>query len=103
MGLPVRPRGPDRAAFVGRAALVPGLEPALRDPERARRGGGRDGRRPGTPVPDHGEPQALAAFKLRGACRRGYFLDFVLKRELLARYGLSVDDANMMVMTAVGG
>jgi Cu(I)/Ag(I) efflux system membrane protein CusA/SilA len=33
----------------------------------------------------------------------GYFLDFVLKRNQLARYGLSVDDANMMVMTAVGG
>ncbi|HET8540213.1 MAG TPA: CusA/CzcA family heavy metal efflux RND transporter [Anaeromyxobacter sp.] len=33
----------------------------------------------------------------------GWFLDFVLKREQLARYGLSVDDANMMVMTAVGG
>src|SRR5262249_18891788 len=33
----------------------------------------------------------------------GYFLDFTLKREQLARYGLSVDDANMMVMTAVGG
>jgi Cu(I)/Ag(I) efflux system membrane protein CusA/SilA len=33
----------------------------------------------------------------------GYFLDFVLKRDKLARYGLSVDDANLMVMTAVGG
>jgi Cu(I)/Ag(I) efflux system membrane protein CusA/SilA len=33
----------------------------------------------------------------------GYFLDFVLKRDRLARYGLSIDDANMMVMTAVGG
>jgi Cu(I)/Ag(I) efflux system membrane protein CusA/SilA len=33
----------------------------------------------------------------------GYFLDFVLKREQLARYGLSVDAANMLVMTAVGG
>jgi Cu(I)/Ag(I) efflux system membrane protein CusA/SilA len=33
----------------------------------------------------------------------GYFLDFVLKRAQLARYGLSVDDANLMVMTAVGG
>jgi Cu(I)/Ag(I) efflux system membrane protein CusA/SilA len=33
----------------------------------------------------------------------GYFLDFVLKRDQLARYGLSVDDANTMVMTAVGG
>jgi Cu(I)/Ag(I) efflux system membrane protein CusA/SilA len=33
----------------------------------------------------------------------GYFLDFVLKRDALARYGLTVDDANMLVMTAVGG
>jgi Cu(I)/Ag(I) efflux system membrane protein CusA/SilA len=33
----------------------------------------------------------------------GWFLDFILKREQLARYGLTVDDANMMVMTAVGG
>ena len=33
----------------------------------------------------------------------GYFLDFDLDRDKLARYGLSVDDANMMVMTAVGG
>jgi len=33
----------------------------------------------------------------------GYFLDFVLNRDRLARYGISVDDANMMVMTAVGG
>jgi Cu(I)/Ag(I) efflux system membrane protein CusA/SilA len=33
----------------------------------------------------------------------GYFLDFVLRRDQLARYGLSVDNANMLVMTAVGG
>jgi len=33
----------------------------------------------------------------------GYFLDFVLKREALARHGLSVETANMLVMTAVGG
>jgi copper/silver efflux system protein len=33
----------------------------------------------------------------------GYFLDFTLKRDRLARYGLSTDDANTMVMTAVGG
>ena len=33
----------------------------------------------------------------------GYFLDFDLKRDELARYGLSIDDANSMVMTAVGG
>jgi Cu(I)/Ag(I) efflux system membrane protein CusA/SilA len=33
----------------------------------------------------------------------GYFLDFDLKREQLARYGLSVDDAQMIVMNAIGG
>jgi copper/silver efflux system protein len=33
----------------------------------------------------------------------GFFVDFELKRDRLARYGLSVDDANMLVMTAVGG
>ncbi len=33
----------------------------------------------------------------------GYFLDFELRRADLARYGLSIDDANMVVMTAVGG
>lgn len=33
----------------------------------------------------------------------GYFLDFVLKREQLARYGLSVDEANMVIMSAIGG
>jgi Cu(I)/Ag(I) efflux system membrane protein CusA/SilA len=33
----------------------------------------------------------------------GYFLDFELKREELARYGLTVDDANAVVMSAIGG
>jgi Cu(I)/Ag(I) efflux system membrane protein CusA/SilA len=33
----------------------------------------------------------------------GYFLDFELKRDQLARYGLSVDDAQMVVMNAIGG
>jgi Cu(I)/Ag(I) efflux system membrane protein CusA/SilA len=33
----------------------------------------------------------------------GYFLDFELKREQLARYGLSVEEANMAVMQAIGG
>ena len=33
----------------------------------------------------------------------GYFLDFELKRDQLARYGVSVEEANMMVMTAIGG
>ena len=33
----------------------------------------------------------------------GYFLDFVLKREQLSRYGLTVDEANMVIMSAIGG
>jgi Cu(I)/Ag(I) efflux system membrane protein CusA/SilA len=33
----------------------------------------------------------------------GYFLDFDLKRDRLARYGLSVDDAEMVVTNAIGG
>jgi Cu(I)/Ag(I) efflux system membrane protein CusA/SilA len=33
----------------------------------------------------------------------GYFLDFDLKRENLARYGLSVEDAQMAIASAVGG
>jgi len=33
----------------------------------------------------------------------GYFLDFDLKRDRLARYGLSVDDAESVVMNAIGG
>jgi Cu(I)/Ag(I) efflux system membrane protein CusA/SilA len=33
----------------------------------------------------------------------GYFLDFDLKREELARYGLTIDQANDVVMSAVGG
>ncbi len=33
----------------------------------------------------------------------GYFLDFDWKRPELARYGLSIDDAQMIVMSAIGG
>ena len=33
----------------------------------------------------------------------GYFLDFTLKRDELARYGLTIDDANEVLMSAVGG
>jgi Cu(I)/Ag(I) efflux system membrane protein CusA/SilA len=33
----------------------------------------------------------------------GYFLDFTLKREELARYGLTVEMANDVVMSAIGG
>ena len=33
----------------------------------------------------------------------GYFLDFDLKREELARYGLTIEDAQMTILTAIGG
>jgi Cu(I)/Ag(I) efflux system membrane protein CusA/SilA len=33
----------------------------------------------------------------------GYFLDFDLKRDQLARYGLTVDDAQDVIMSAIGG
>jgi Cu(I)/Ag(I) efflux system membrane protein CusA/SilA len=33
----------------------------------------------------------------------GYFLDFALKRDAIARYGLTVGDVEMHVMSAVGG
>ena len=33
----------------------------------------------------------------------GYFLDFTLKRDALARYGLTAEDAESVLMTAVGG
>ncbi len=33
----------------------------------------------------------------------GYFLNFDLKREQLARYGLSVKEAEMVIMSAIGG
>ncbi len=33
----------------------------------------------------------------------GYFLDFDLKRDQLARYGLTIDDANEVLMSAIGG
>jgi Cu(I)/Ag(I) efflux system membrane protein CusA/SilA len=33
----------------------------------------------------------------------GYFVDFVPKRDALARYGLTVDDLHMVIMSAVGG
>jgi copper/silver efflux system protein len=33
----------------------------------------------------------------------GYFIDFELKREKLARYGISIDEAQMVIMSAIGG
>ncbi len=46
-------------------------------------------------------PGTRSVFAERAA--GGYFLDFDLKREALARYGLSVEDAQTVVMTAIGG
>lgn len=46
-------------------------------------------------------PGTSSAFAERTA--GGYFLDFRLKREALARYGLSVNDVQMYVMSAIGG
>ena len=46
-------------------------------------------------------PGTTSAFAERTA--GGYFLDFNLKREELARYGLTIDQANMVIMSAVGG
>ncbi|MFN7992974.1 MAG: CusA/CzcA family heavy metal efflux RND transporter [Bryobacteraceae bacterium] len=48
-----------------------------------------------------GVPGTRSVFAERTA--GGYFLDFDLKRDRLARYGLSVDDAQMVVMNAIGG
>ena len=33
----------------------------------------------------------------------GYFIDFALRRDALARYGLSVEDANQVIAQAIGG
>ncbi|MCG3176617.1 MAG: Cation efflux system protein CusA [Candidatus Omnitrophica bacterium] len=33
----------------------------------------------------------------------GYFVDFKIKREEIARYGLSVDDVQMVILSAIGG
>ena len=46
-------------------------------------------------------PATRSAFAERVA--GGYFVDFDLKRDQLARYGLTVEDANEVIMTAIGG
>jgi Cu(I)/Ag(I) efflux system membrane protein CusA/SilA len=46
-------------------------------------------------------PGTKSAFAERTA--GGYFIDFKLKRPELARYGLSIDQANSVVMSAIGG
>lgn len=46
-------------------------------------------------------PGTKSVFAERSA--GGYFLDFDLKREQLARYGMTIDQANDVVMSAIGG
>lgn len=46
-------------------------------------------------------PATRSAFAERAA--GGYFIDFDLKRDELARYGLTVDDVNAVIMSAIGG
>jgi Cu(I)/Ag(I) efflux system membrane protein CusA/SilA len=50
---------------------------------------------------DPSVPGTRSAFAERTS--GGYFIDFDWKRDELARYGLSIDDAQMVVMSAVGG
>ena len=51
------------------------------------------------------DPQAVPGTRSVFAERTagGYFLDFTLKRENLARYGLTIKEAEMVIMSAVGG
>ena len=46
-------------------------------------------------------PETLSAFGDRAA--GGYFLDFDIKREAVARYGLTVGDVQDVIMSAIGG
>ncbi|HEV8114394.1 MAG TPA: efflux RND transporter permease subunit [Planctomycetota bacterium] len=46
-------------------------------------------------------PGTQSAFAERTA--GGYFLDFDLRRDRLARYGLTVDDAETVILSAIGG
>ena len=71
LGLPVRAGGPERASTRSdELRSLPGLVPALRAPERARRRRGGHRRRPGAPVPDHRQPQR--AGRLQAPARRGH-------------------------------
>ncbi len=48
-----------------------------------------------------GIPETLSAFGDRAA--GGYFLDFDIKRDAVARYGLTVGDVQDVIMSAIGG
>lgn len=61
-------------------------------------------------IQDLGEKIEAAVRPLRGTrsvyaerVSGGYFVDIVPRREMLARYGLSVDDLQQVVMLAIGG
>jgi len=46
-------------------------------------------------------PGTRSVFAERAA--GGYFVDFIPRREALARYGLTIDDVQMTIMAAIGG
>jgi len=48
-----------------------------------------------------GVPGVRSAFAER--VTGGYFVDFVPRRDQLARYGLTIDDVQMAIMSAIGG
>lgn len=46
-------------------------------------------------------PDTRNAYAERAA--DGYYLDFILNRDALARYGVSIEEANMIISSAIGG
>jgi Cu(I)/Ag(I) efflux system membrane protein CusA/SilA len=46
-------------------------------------------------------PETLSAFGDRAV--GGYFLDFDIRRDVIARYGLTIGDVQDVIMTAIGG
>ena len=116
LDLPVRARGSHRDAQLGRAALVPGLVPALRAAVGAGRLRGGHRRRPGPAVPDHRQPDALARYRLplqavidavrRGNNDVGGRLVELSGREYMVRgrgYVKSIQDLEQLVLKSEGG
>ena len=57
----------------------------------------------GAPSGEHPQGYPRDQERLCRTDRRGYFVDFDLKRKELGRYGLSVADVQMVIMSAIGG
>ncbi len=121
-----RPIWPDRMSWdqlvteMDRALQIPGVTNAWTMPIKARIDMLTTGVR--TPVgikvfgPDLKEIERIGA-EIEGIVREvpgtrsvfaervagGYFVDFTPRRDEMARYGLTIDDVQMVIMTAVGG